>query len=386
MQRPGRPHRTLRSAAARAALVAIVVAVVAGCSSSPAPGSAAPATSAVVTGPTGRVGVPGPSGAAGASGSVGRSPGPPPWPVPADQVALIREAGLTPLSAEGTVQHTHAALQVWYAGRRVTVPAQIGIDSAAQQLSPIHTHDRTGMIHVESPTRGTFRLGQFFVQWGVPLNGARAWLDGRPVADPAGIVLQDHQMILVAWGTPPTPIPAAYTEGYYPGQVPPDVAPSITLAGLPAGFPAPVVAARWNGDVGYLDSLTEQGAQREEPLVAGKLRVFEIKTAQSSSGGTIDLLLWGFDGYASAQRYVAQSAVFVPDAPESVPWVANGTQLRFGPDPNRADGSTLGEVAWVHGPWAIVVLEATAPGVIDRGALIRLAATVEQEAGPLHAP
>jgi methylmalonyl-CoA mutase N-terminal domain/subunit len=117
------------------------------------------------------------------------------------------------------------------------------------------------------------------------------------------------------------------------------------LAGVPAGFSAPVVAARWNGDVGYLDSLTDEGAQREEPLVAQKLRVFEIETAQSSCGGTIDLLLWGCDGYAPAQRCVAQFAVFVPRASEPVPGMAHGAQLRCGRGPHPAGAATLGEVA-----------------------------------------
>ena len=310
----------------------------------------------------------------------------PPWPVPADQVALIRKAGLTPLTAEGTVQHTHSELQVWYQGQRVTVPAQVGIDATTQQLSPIHTHDRTGIIHVESPTPGTFYLGQFFTEWGVSLAGARAWVDGQPTADPAGIVLRDHQMIVVAWGPPPSPVPSSYTEGYYPGVVPPDVAPGITLAGLPQGFPVPTVSLRTNDDIAYLDTLTDQGAQREQPLVARKLRVFEVKASQSQQSGTVDVILWGFDSRASAQDYLARSGVFVTGTPQAAPSVAAGAQLVFGPDPNQSDGSTLGQVAWVHGPWAIVVLEATAPGVIDQNGLIRLAATVEQEAAGLPAP
>ena len=345
--------------------------LVAGC------GSSATAPSSAAALPAG--------GTAASSQSVG-IPAPPPWPVPADQVALIRKAGLTPLTAEGTVQHTHSELQVWYQGQRVTVPAQLGIDATTQQLSPIHTHDRTGIIHVESPAPGTFRLGQFFTEWGVPLEGARAWVDGQPSADPAGIVLRDHQMIVVAWGPSPSPVPASYTEGYYPGVVPPDVAPGITVAGLPQGFPAPTVSLRTNDDIAYLDTLTDQAAQREQPLVAGRLRVFEVKSSQSPQAGSVDVILWGFDSQASAREYLARSGVFVTGTPQAASSVAAGAQLVFGPDPNQSDGSTLGQVAWVHGPWAIVVLEATAPGVIDQNGLLRLAATVEGEAAGLPGP
>ncbi len=66
--------------------------------------------------------------------------------------------------------------------------------------------------------------------------------------------------------------------------------------------------------------------------------------------------------------------------------MADGAQLVFGPDPNQSDGSTLGQVAWVHGAWAIVVLEATTPGAVDRSGLIRLAATVQQEATGVQVP
>ena len=283
----------------------VTAALVAACGASTT--GLSPGTPSQAGGPAASAGVP-----AAASAGV---PAPPPWTVPAGQIALIRNAGLTPLSAEGTAQHTHSELQVWYQGQRVTVPAQVGIDTTTQQLSPIHTHDRTGIIHVESPTPGTFLLGQFFIEWGVSLAGARAWVNGKPAAEPAGIVLRDHQMIVVAWGPPPSPIPASYTEGYYPGEVPPDVAPGIALAGLPQGFPEPTLSTRTNGDVAYLDSLSDQGAQREQPLVAGRLHVFEVKTSQPQQGGTVDVILWGFDSQASAQDYLARSGLFVPGTP-----------------------------------------------------------------------
>ena len=368
----------------RAVAVSVVLAAVLGsaCGSSAVP--AVPAPAGQPSSAASPVALPGGAGSSPVT-EPGVTPPPPPWNVPADQVALIRQAGLTPLTQEGTAQHTHSELQVWYRGARVTVPADIGIDAASQQLSPVHTHDRTGIIHVESPTPGTFRLGQFFTEWGVSLGGARAWVGGQPVADPAAVVLVDHQMIVVAWGAPPSPMPASYTEGYYPGETPPDVAPGMALSGISAGFSGPVVATRSNSAFAYLGSLADSALARETPLVDGRLQLFEAKAWEWQGQGTVELLLWRFDTAAHAAAYRAGSGVLVPGSPGPATSVAPDAQLIFGPDPSRTDGSTLGQVAWTHGPWAIVLVEASASGVVDQQGLLQLAATAEQEASTLPA-
>ncbi|GIH20040.1 hypothetical protein [Rugosimonospora africana] len=139
----------------------------------------------------------------------------PPWAVPADTSAAVQAAGLPMLGAEGTVLHIHAHLDVAVNGQPVTVPAEVGIDDAAQQISPLHTHDTTGVIHIESPTQAQFSLGQFFTEWQVSLSsdhiGAltvdashqlRAYVNGKAVdGDPAAIVLHAHDEIAVVYGT-----------------------------------------------------------------------------------------------------------------------------------------------------------------------------------------
>lgn len=71
-----------------------------------------------------------------------------------------------------------------------------------------------------------FTLGQFFGVWGVPpgdgcLGGycsghgslLRVYADGKPVGDPSGLALTEHQEIVVAFGTPqqlPRPLPTRY--------------------------------------------------------------------------------------------------------------------------------------------------------------------------------
>ena len=69
--------------------------------------------------------------------------------------------------------HIHAHLTLYKNGRAVPVPAYIGIpynaaiDAGGQHtcLYWLHTHDPSGVIHVESPSAHTYTLGQFFDIW-----------------------------------------------------------------------------------------------------------------------------------------------------------------------------------------------------------------------------
>jgi hypothetical protein len=166
-----------------------------------------------------------------ATGSValpGLQTGLAPWgPNTADLAARLRAIGLPPLSpVEGTVVHIHQHLDLYVDGRKVPVPALIGIDPAVG-FAPLHTHDTSGVIHVESPTVRSYILGEFFAVWGVRFTSSclggycagggrqlRVYVDGREVrGDPAAVVLESHQEIVVAFGTAaqlPFPIPSGY--------------------------------------------------------------------------------------------------------------------------------------------------------------------------------
>ena len=75
----------------------------------------------------------------------------PPWPRNVDALReRLGELHLPALAAEGTVLHIHQHLDVFDNGKRVTVPAGIGIGDTF--ISPLHTHDTSGVVHVESPT------------------------------------------------------------------------------------------------------------------------------------------------------------------------------------------------------------------------------------------
>jgi hypothetical protein len=138
----------------------------------------------------------------------------------------------------------HAHLDVLVNGRPVTVPAGIGINiadpgvhrapnpsggtsyggiqlCARPCISPLHTHDTTGVLHTESATVTPNRLGQLFTEWGVRLDGSCVGGYCRPRApvavfvagkrytgDPRQIGLADRREIAIVIGSPPSQIPA----------------------------------------------------------------------------------------------------------------------------------------------------------------------------------
>lgn len=156
----------------------------------------------------------------------GELAGPAPWPANTARLrARLRVIGLPALPREGTAVHIHEHLDVFVHGRRVTVPAGIGIGHGF--ISPLHTHDASGVVHVESPGPRAFTLGELFSVWGVRLtrrclggycrHGAdrlRVYADGRELTgDPRVLPLAPHAEIVVAFGTRnelPRPLPVRY--------------------------------------------------------------------------------------------------------------------------------------------------------------------------------
>jgi hypothetical protein len=53
--------------------------------------------------------------------------------------------------------HIHTHLDIIINGKSFTVPSQIGIKSDERCLYWLHTHDDTGIIHVEAPEKRDFR-------------------------------------------------------------------------------------------------------------------------------------------------------------------------------------------------------------------------------------
>jgi hypothetical protein len=164
----------------------------------------------------------------------------PEWPAPDDPIERTEDAGLTPEVKEHLDTHRHSHLDVFVDGEAVLVPAAIGIDITdpgvrhfpdggygdIQEctnpcISPLHTHDETGIIHTEAAADTLLTLGQLFTEWGVKLDDEcvgelcepdtdiAVYIGGDEYeGDPADIELDDQNVIVIVIGTPPDRIPA----------------------------------------------------------------------------------------------------------------------------------------------------------------------------------
>ena len=94
--------------------------------------------------------------------------GSPPWPRPTDTITRAQQAGLFVGSSEGTAVHFHAHLDLLINGQSQPVPAGLGLTSTKD--SELHTHDASGVIHIEAPGQGQWFLGQVFDEWNVRLT------------------------------------------------------------------------------------------------------------------------------------------------------------------------------------------------------------------------
>jgi hypothetical protein len=145
----------------------------------------------------------------------GLQTGPAPWLPDVDNLlARLKAINLPALYEEGDALHIHQHLDILINGKPVTVPPGIGINPIARFISALHTHDVSGIMHVESDVKRDFTLGQFFDVWGVRFSksciggycakGAdtlRVFVNGKPVGnDPRNLVLRDHQEIAVVYG------------------------------------------------------------------------------------------------------------------------------------------------------------------------------------------
>jgi hypothetical protein len=156
-----------------------------------------------------------------------------PWSLPTDTETRVKSAGLTMLTTEGTALHIHQHLSITVDGKAVTVPALLGIDETAQELSALHTHDTSGILHVESPVQRTFHLDQAFAEWDVRLakgeigpyvngqDGVRltVFVNRKAYAgDPRDIVLRSHEdidfVITTDGSAPKAPAAFSWPAGY----------------------------------------------------------------------------------------------------------------------------------------------------------------------------
>jgi hypothetical protein len=94
-------------------------------------------------------------------------------PVSAELVRNTKAAGVPLLDEEGLATHTHTTLEVIVNGKEKQVPAGIGIDAEAGKIAALHTHDTSGLVHLESAKENdSYTLEQFLTVWGMPNDPA----------------------------------------------------------------------------------------------------------------------------------------------------------------------------------------------------------------------
>jgi hypothetical protein len=159
----------------------------------------------------------------------GLQTGPAPWSAGSGSLLRSRldRLDLPVLTQEQLAYHIHVHLDIFVKGVHIPVPALVGIDVVDEFLTVLHTHDPSGVVHIESASSAPYSLGKFFGVWGVRLNSScigrycagsksqlRAYLGGKPFkGNPASIVLREHEEIVIAYGSKAqltSPVPARF--------------------------------------------------------------------------------------------------------------------------------------------------------------------------------
>ena len=130
---------------------------------------------------------------------------------------------ITCQNSEQSGIHIHAHVSISIDGKSVPIPADVGIAPDGSCLYWLHTHDASGVIHIEAPSGTSFTLKNFldiwksqFQQLGYPgeLDQSSGWLvyvDGKPFSgDFHTIPLQAHTLITLAFNSPGVPPDTSY--------------------------------------------------------------------------------------------------------------------------------------------------------------------------------
>ncbi|HEU4621195.1 MAG TPA: hypothetical protein VFS42_03140 [Burkholderiaceae bacterium] len=158
------------------------------------------------------------------------------WPTSsatfAGQGQPVAGIGCGLVNSQNTTYHVHTHLSIIRNGQMLTVPAGIGLVSARPDQGAchymLHTHDGSGLLHVEAIEKTRFTLGQFFAIWGQPLSRNNvAGITGLPIVvyvddgttvneyagDLADIELTQARGITIQIGTRLQQIPTYTWEG-----------------------------------------------------------------------------------------------------------------------------------------------------------------------------
>ena len=118
-------------------------------------------------------------------------------------------------SAEQSGIHAHAHVSIYINGKRILVPANVGIAPDGSCLYWLHTHDASGVIHVEVPSGVSVTFGNFLDIWAQQFRqlaypsqlsdpvGWQVYVNGKPfTSDFHTIPLHSHTLLTLAYNSP----------------------------------------------------------------------------------------------------------------------------------------------------------------------------------------
>lgn len=118
------------------------------------------------------------------------------------------------------IKHFHVSLNITVDDKPLIVPAKIGMDPPLWKyhgldkygmqsmdmtmpgMAPLHTHDTSGTIHVETSIKRNYTLGEFLDTWdGLEYSGdaVKATVDGQAISDFRNHVLKEKEHIILEY-------------------------------------------------------------------------------------------------------------------------------------------------------------------------------------------
>lgn len=128
-------------------------------------------------------------------------------PLASETAGETGEFNLAEIHSVPLARHDHVSLSILVNGRQAVVPEEVGMNPQLWQehsldrygpsgISPMHTHDTSGTIHIESTTSREFTVGEFLALMGIELDTVtRMTVDGNEVADFRNHAMNDLERI-----------------------------------------------------------------------------------------------------------------------------------------------------------------------------------------------
>lgn len=108
--------------------------------------------------------------------------------------------GTFPCVTGSLVYHWHTQLTITVAGNPYTIPADIGLTATCSE--PLHTHDTSGLIHIETNVGRLYTLGDFFTVWGKSFaNPLQMTVNGTAMAPTSHVTLWDLESIDLSYAS-----------------------------------------------------------------------------------------------------------------------------------------------------------------------------------------